>query len=317
MTDNYFAGPMSMIKIDGAKIKLLREQQGLTQLYLATAVEVTTDTISRWENRRYPSIKRDNGLKLAEALNVQLEDLLEEIPEELSEVENFPATPPPDIPNTVAHPDTMKSGVSKKWLVPILSGSLFSAVILSFIWYFLHTPSYTPLTAERIIPAHCIAGQPFPVLINVTGPPDTATALIIKETIPDTGTVADTSPNVTAGGLKNKQIKWLKKIKGSALFAYVVSVTGKEGESVPFSGTVAIGNDSESPINGKNTVVISHYHWADTNEDNVISDDEILTVYDLYSEITDINLDIDLIEEMWLGSGYRWDAANGTFKILD
>ncbi len=80
MTDNSFAGPMSMVKIDGAKIKQLREQQGLTQLYLATAVEVTTDTISRWENRRYPSIKRDNGLKLAEALNVPLEDILEETP---------------------------------------------------------------------------------------------------------------------------------------------------------------------------------------------------------------------------------------------
>ncbi len=317
MTDNSFAGPMSMVKIDGAKIKLLREQQGLTQLYLATAVEVTTDTISRWENRRYPSIKRDNGLKLAEALNVQLEDLLEGIPEELSREEDFPGTLPSGIPNTADRPDTLKSRLTNNWLVLILSGSFFSAVVIAFIWYFLHTPPYSPLTAERIIPTHCIAGQPFPVLINVTGTPDTATALIIKETLPDTGTIAATSPKVTAGGLKNNQIKWLKKIKGSALFAYVVSVTGKEGESVPFSGTAAISNDSESPINGSNTVVISHYHWADADEDNIISDDEILTVYDLYSEITDINLDIDLIEEIWLGSGYRWDAATATFKIID
>ena len=95
MTDNTFAGPMSMIKIDGAKIKLLREQQGLTQLYLATAVEVTTDTISRWENRRYPSIKRENGLKLAEALNVPLEELLEDIPADAPEDDaSVPASVP-------------------------------------------------------------------------------------------------------------------------------------------------------------------------------------------------------------------------------
>ena len=46
--------------------KEIREKKGLTQLYIATAVGVTTDTISRWENRRYPSIKTENGEKLAE-----------------------------------------------------------------------------------------------------------------------------------------------------------------------------------------------------------------------------------------------------------
>ena len=66
-----------MVKIDGSKVKTLRESKGLTQLYIATVVEVTTDTISRWENKRYPSIKEENALKLAEALEVSLEDILE------------------------------------------------------------------------------------------------------------------------------------------------------------------------------------------------------------------------------------------------
>ena len=70
---------MSSVNIDGSKIKTLREQQGLTQLYLATVVEVTTDTISRWENRHYQSIKRENAEKLAEALEVSLEELLEKV----------------------------------------------------------------------------------------------------------------------------------------------------------------------------------------------------------------------------------------------
>jgi transcriptional regulator with XRE-family HTH domain len=312
MTDNSFAGPMSMVKIDGAKIKLLREQQGLTQLYLATAVEVTTDTISRWENRRYPSIKRDNGLKLAEALNVQLEDLLEEEPVE----EHSPETLPSDQTLIVKHQDTPKSILAKNWPLVILSGTLF-CVVMAFIWYFFHSSTSGSFTAQRIVPAHCIDDQPFPVIIKVTGTPDTATALIIKETFPDNGTIHATSPIVTAGGLKNNQIKWLKKIESQALFAYVISVSGKEAENVNFNGTAAISHDSETPINGDNTISIGQHHWADTDKDNVISDDEILTVYDQYSEITDIDLNIDLIEEIWLGSEYLWDTATATFRIID
>jgi DNA-binding transcriptional regulator YiaG len=58
MADNTYPGAMVMVKIDGSKVKQLREQNGLTQLYVATAVQVTTDTISRWENKRYPTIKK-------------------------------------------------------------------------------------------------------------------------------------------------------------------------------------------------------------------------------------------------------------------
>ena len=312
MTDNSFAGPMSMVKIDGAKIKLLREQQGLTQLYLATAVEVTTDTISRWENRRYPSIKRDNGLKLAEALNVQLEDLFEAPPEK----EHSPETLPAAQPQTVKHLNTSISTLVKSWPLLILSGTLF-CVVMAFIWYFFHSPTSGPFTAGRIVPAHCIYGQPFPVIIKVTGAPETATALIIKETLPANGTIHATSPPVTAGGLKNNQIKWLKKIESKGLFAYVISLSTEETENVSFYGTAAISHDSELPINGPKTMAIGQHHWADTDKDNIISDDEILTVYDQYSEITDIDLNIDLIEEIWLGSKYTWNAATATFKIID
>jgi len=72
----------TIVRIDGKKIKQFREQQELTQLYVATVVGVTVDTISRWENKRYPGIKKGNCLKLAEALEVDLADLLESSPEE-------------------------------------------------------------------------------------------------------------------------------------------------------------------------------------------------------------------------------------------
>jgi transcriptional regulator with XRE-family HTH domain len=317
MTDNSFNGPMNMVKIDGTKIKVLREQQGLTQLYLATAVEVTTDTISRWENRRYPSIKKDNGLKLAEALNVRLEEILEETSEEeLSE--NLPPSPthPVNDPESVID-DAVVVGPTRNRFLTIAFSGILLIVVTIFIWYYFRTPSFGSFSAVRISPPHSISGQPFPIVIEITGAPDKATALIIKETIPDNGTVHATSPKVSAGGLKNKQIKWLKKIESTDLYAYVVSVSGPKDEIVKFSGTAAIRGDSESPIDGGDTIVISDHHWADTDADNVISDEEILAVYDQYSEITDIDLDIDLIEELWLGSSYRWDSSTATFKIID
>ena len=311
MTDNSFPGPMSMVKIDGAKIKRLREQQGLTQLYLATAVEVTTDTISRWENRRYPSIKKENGIKLAETLNVELEELLEEDPKD-----DLPAERPSSTPSVSAENQKTSPGLKKIWPLLILSFTLFS-ILMAFLWYSLHTPAPVAFSAERVVPPHCIAGQPFPVIIKVIGAPDTSTALIIKESVPQNGIIHITSPNVTPGGLKNKKIKWLKKIKQTAVFAYIISVTGEEGDSIIFNGTAANSSDSGSPINGDTQTTIGYHHWADSDNDNVISDNEILTVYDQYSEIVAIDLDIDLIEEIWLGSGYQWDTGTSTFKILE
>ncbi len=315
MTDNSFAGPMSMVKIDGAKIKQLREQQGLTQLYLATAVEVTTDTISRWENRRYPSIKKDNGLKLAAALNVLLEDILEEIPSPAEEKEQSDASQVPDPADVADKPRNGGGHLKKGWPLLILSGTLFT-IILAFIWYFIHFPLTGSLLAERIVPPHSISGQPFPVIIKVTGAPDKDTALIIKETLASGLTVHATSPPVS-GGLKNNQIKWLRKIKDSAFFVYLTSVTGKEGDTVDFHGTTAISGDSATSITGRNRLTIGAYHWADSNKDSTISDAEILAVYDQYSGITDIDFDIDLIEQIWLGSAYRWNGSTGRFIITD
>lgn len=315
MTDNSFSSPMNMVKIDGAKIKLLREQQGLTQLYLATAVEVTTDTISRWENKRYPSIKKDNGLKLAEALNVQLEEILE-APEE-EHTESSPLTSQPEnlqLPDN--HVDHVSAGLKKNPLTMLFSGIVLIICIMS-AWYSFYSPSFDSFSATRIIPPHTISNQPFPIIIEISGAPDKAIALIIKETIPENGTVLATSPQVTANGLRNNQIKWLKKTENDAVYAYVVSVSGKKEAAVKFSGTAAIRGDSEMSINGDDTIVISEHHWADTNADNVIGDDEILAVYDRYSEITDIDLDIDLIEELWLGSEYLWDNSTATFKVID
>lgn len=305
---------MSMVKVDGAKIKRLREEQGLTQLYLATAVQVTTDTISRWENRRYPSIKKENGIKLAEALNVVLEDLLEEEVTTDSEA-RLPDDFSPALPDK---PET-KPTFKKIWPLLVLALTLLGIIML-FFRYARQSPESVVFSAERILPGHCIAGQPFPVIIKISGDPEQSSAMIIRENVPLNSTIVKIAPKVSAGNLKNKTIKWLRNVKGTETFAYVVKVKGKEEESVTFVGTASVGSDSDAsppPIAGDATVTIGQHHWADSDKDNVISDSEILSIYDQYRDIKDIDLDIDLIEEIWLGSGYKWNPTTATFEILD
>ncbi len=53
------------IAVDGTSLRRIREEKRLTQLYVSKVVGVTTDTVSRWENNRYPTIRRDNAVKLA------------------------------------------------------------------------------------------------------------------------------------------------------------------------------------------------------------------------------------------------------------
>ena len=64
------------VQLDGSAIRRIREEQKLTQYYIAKVVGVTTDTVSRWENNRYPSVRRDNAILLAEALEVPVENIL-------------------------------------------------------------------------------------------------------------------------------------------------------------------------------------------------------------------------------------------------
>ncbi|MBU1566368.1 MAG: helix-turn-helix domain-containing protein [Proteobacteria bacterium] len=316
MADNSIPGPMSMVKVDGSKIKHLREGQGLTQLYLATAVQVTTDTISRWENKRYPSIKKENGIKLAEALNVQLEDLLEE--NEVEEPLPLPRLAPSAI-DLALTTDNKKSRIRNIWPFIILSLTLF-CILAAFAWYFLYSSPDLPITAERNAPDHCIAGQPFPVMIKITrAPEDRQTAIIIRENLPANATVVKISPEAVSGGMKKDTISWLKKINESATFAYVIRVAGGKDDKVTFSGTAAISGDSDSPppIGGSSKTTIDKYHWADVDMDNIISDSEILAVHDRYNQIEGIDVDIDAIEEIWLGSGYKWNETTKKIEIIE
>jgi transcriptional regulator with XRE-family HTH domain len=317
MMEHEFPGPMTMVRIDGAKIKRIRERQGLTQLYLATAVEVTTDTISRWENRRYPTIKKENGLKLAEALNVELNELLEEeLPADhpgdgVGSAEEPGAAPP------TKKPPSPPAALRRIWPLLLLSATV-GLVLLGFLFALRPPPPQFAVTVKRVLPQHATLGQPFPVLLEIFGDPDKSTTLIIKENLPAGASLLQTSPPETGGGGNTNQLKWLKKINGKTVFAYVISVAGTSSQ-LQFNGSAAVSSNPESSltITGMAHIKLGEYHWADTNRDNSISDDEILAVYDRYGDLAGIDLDLDQVEEIWLGSGYTWNRGTDGFVIRD
>jgi len=310
MNEQKYPGPSRMVKIDGSKVKSLRESKGLTQLYIATVVEVTTDTISRWENKRYPSVKEENALKLAEALEVNLEEILEKEEE----------PPKPDEIPVITHVAPKKSRPKPILLWLLL---LILVLLLPFIWYNLKQPAPVTILASRVLPPHIPAGQPFPVIINVTTKQQGPFSLILRETLPEGCEPIVSAPPYTSFDKQTRNLKWLGRTTGElTTFVYLArqKVTKtEETEDTPlrFRGSVTLRNNRspETPIAGSQVLPLANYHWVDANSDNRIEDEEILAAYDTFWALDNINFDWQEIDKIWSGEGYKWDAAKQEYVI--
>ena len=310
-----------MVKIDGSRIRAIREEKGLTQLYVATAVEVTTDTVSRWENKRYPTIKKENGLKLAEALEVELREILDSgetaiqpADEDVAAAEDLADRPSPGAP-------VDKGAESLAWYKQPghLSILILTLVLIGAVWsalrYFSPQPPAVRIVVNRIVSPHFIAGKPLPVFLKVTNPTEEEVSIILKETLPSDAILGSSFPS--SSGSQNGTIKWLTKISGSSLFYYTITPDESYKGSLAFSGTIRDGHSDEPmEIYGNNSSKAGLHHWADIDGDNRISDEEILEVYDLLSNDSPAPLDLDLLEEMWLGEGYHWRPELQQFSII-
>ncbi len=310
------AGGTPMIEIDGAKVRSLREQKGLTQLYIATVVGVTTDTISRWENKRYSNIKKENAFKLAEALEVPLDELLQQQAESSPEKTEAPhdqggkedAIEPPSPParlNTYRRP---------------LIVLLIAVSVLAVFWRFYGTVQLPFVSARRVMPAHVPPGQTFPVMIEVETKRPGPVSLILKEIVPTQCEVLAAQPVVTVQNKTTGVLKWISKTEDKKIvFAYLAQCGPKLalGDSLHFEGSVTMSKalGRSVAIDGNSTLVISAYHWADTNEDGVIDDKEILSVYETFGSVSGLQFDIDQIEEIWAGTGYKWDQARQEYIV--
>ena len=309
MNKQIFPGPSQMVKIDGSKVRSLRESKGLTQLYMATVVGVTTDKISRWENKRYPSIKEENARKLAEALEVSLAEILEK-EEELSNQDETPGL-------TVSRSRVQKFNRVLIWLLLLLV-----VLLLPYIWYSVKQPLPVTIFATRLLPPHIPSGQPFPVVIKVTTKQKPPFSLILKERLPDGFEPIVSDPPFTGFDKNTGSLRWITRTTGQATtFVYLAKKTGHapEADETPlrFSGSVTLRDkkSSETTIAGSLLLPLADYHWADANRDNRIEDAEILAVYDTYSSLDNINYDWQKIDDIWSGNGYYWDTAKKEYII--
>ncbi len=302
-----------MASIDGEKVRKLREAKGLTQLYLATFVGVTTDTISRWENRRYPNIKQENAEKLAEALEVELGEILENesmMPMDSGEAEADEAPDPGG--GKASRPF---SAWRRMW--PLL----LVVLTLVVVWqYNGDQREELAVAAYRVLPPHIPAGEVFPVIINVELHGGAKFPLIIKESVPPGCVPVKSSPDFTTVDEKQNVFKWISRTGGQkTTIAYLARMSPASTQaSLNFSGTVTV-RDAGSPtavIRGASRLAIAGFHWADFNRDGRIDDEEILTVYDKYGVLDRLGFDWEEIDDIWSGLGYRWDGVNKKFVII-
>lgn len=292
--------PLPVVAIDGVKIKALRESKKLTQLYVASVVGVTTDTISRWENNRYPAIKRDNAEKLASALEVALAEILRRE----GEGEEAEQAPP-----------AQKS--RRRTLV--LAVSVAALLVLAALFFSRQVRAVA--TAERRLPRFGAPGAVIPVQIRISRKDSSAAGLIIKERFPAGWRLVSAMPPAASGQADAGEAKWLIPAgSGPVAIAYTVRVSPAAalGTTAAFAGEVVAqvgGITSRTASGGDRTVAVAGVHWADRNGDGRIDDEEIMPAYYLTEEMKGVPFDWRSIEAIWSGRGYRWDSRTGEFAV--
>ena len=302
------------VDINGETIRRLREQKELTQLYLATVVGVTTDTISRWENRRYPSVKLENARKLAEALGVGLEELLDP-PVVETGLTGSSAEPEQA---AVAQETTSTRALSflqrKSWR---MAAACALAAVCAGAVFLLVVGLRSGIRATRVLPPHTAPNVPFPVLIYASGEAEASGSLLIREELQGEGEAfGPASEGETKSFAKNP--RWIGKLEGGkAVFLYLVQPGKKlkNEEEIRFSGDTITreGQTVGDVIGGADSIVIAPYHWADTDKDYVISDSEILKAYETFSLPGENLVNFTAIEELWLAGRYGWNKKSMTF----
>ena len=289
--------------IDGTRVKAIREAKKLTQLYISNVIGVTIDTVSRWENNRYPSIRRDNAEKLAAALEVELADILRQDQPVLDEAEH----PPPQSPSKQLTPRAL-------FLLIVCSILILGIAVAALHFWTAH-----PL-ATRWLPRYAAPGEVIPVQIKVSRSGSNDSGVIIREQLPPGWKAVNAKPPSAPGGQSpTGELKWLLPSGSDTVTIYYtvqVSATAPLGTDAPFSGksVVSVGDIFHTePIGGNSTVRIGAYHWADSNGDDRIDDNEILPAYYLVDEMKGLGLDWQAIETIWSSGGYSWDPNLRTF----
>ncbi|CAG0948442.1 hypothetical protein GEOBC_00030 [Geobacteraceae bacterium] len=296
-----------IVAIDGTAIKRIREAKKLTQLYVASVVGVTTDTISRWENNRYPTIKRDNAEKVATALEVPLEEILRQ---------EEPAPPEPE-PEAAPLPSTRRQRLAPLVLAAGL-GTLLAALLVVIVF---SRRGAVELAAIRTLPLFGAPGQLVPVQVKVERRAATGGGFIVKERIPAGWRFVSSNPPVT-GEVGEREVKWLVPGGAEPVTISYTLLAPREfplGQQVEFGGEIVLANGNATrrgTIGGTGRLTVNGRHWADTNGDGRIDDNEIMPAYYLGEEMKGLGLDWKTIETIWSSAGYTWNEKLKIFEVV-
>jgi transcriptional regulator with XRE-family HTH domain len=283
--------------LDGSALRRIREEKKLTQLYVAKVVGVTTDTVSRWENNRYPSVRKDNAVRLAEALEVPVQEILRECP---------PEEPP--------------APVRRRSPYPLLAlGVLLGLVALALFQYWRSADplqSATEMEATRLLPPHGAPGSIVPVRIWIETEQADTRGFIVRERFPAGWKLIEAYPPTSSLDNETGTARWLLKPDGSRLLiSYLLQVAPAAdiGQLGAFSGEVVVsinGRNLPSTLQGDSQMHIAPYQWADQDGDYRVDDSEMLQASDVVEEMRGVHIDWKLLEKIWDAGQYDWDETN-------
>jgi len=286
--------------LDGTAVRRIREEKKLTQLYVAKVVGVTTDTISRWENNRYPSIKRENALRLAEALEAPVEDILQGGTGACT----VPELPPPP-PRRLLY----------------RAVSVILALFALTAGFYLQQRQQTPadsLLAERGLPNFAAPGSVIPVQVRLD-PGSEMKGFILREHFPPGWQLIEASPPPSSLDNEEGTARWIVKPgEERRLIAYLLRVdAGAElGRQARFTGEVVAnpnGRSAPSAVSGATEIRVARFQWADLDGDSVIDDAEMLQASETVDQMQGIHIDWTQLENIWDAGSYRWDEKKERF----
>lgn len=292
-------GASSTVCLDAAVVKRIREERQLTQLYVSKVVGVTTDTISRWENNRYPTMRRENAIKLAEALDVPVSDLLLK----------------PDVEEEVIVPQKKKSlFLPLLFIVSVLAVAVYVAVFMSAPV----TPQPAAVTAERILPRFAGPGSTIPIQVSLTHRAKNS-GVILREYFPKGWKIVQANPPASSLDNISGVARWIIKAGDQHdRIVYLVQVDpqAKINSETVFQGEIVAskqGNQSAVPVEGAGKISIARAHWADADGNGRIDDGEMLEASFTIEDMAGVHIDWDALEQLWDAGSYTWNAKKGEF----
>ncbi len=303
------AHPSQLVRIDGRAIRTIREEKGLTQLYLATYVGVTTDTVSRWENGKTQTIKRENLIKLAAALEVDPAEIVAPPEKEPVKDEGTEQGEP-------AHPEGERPATTP-WLAFAAVALLLASAVLAYLLLHRTTSPSPVLQVHQWVPAHAPIGALFPVALHIEMEGGRLPInLLITQRLPQGVEFHGGAwkPVVRRG--QGSILQWILSADRPELkFVYLCRLNGRGGGQIEGELLVRGERGERLTIGPSPPPVPAPFHWADEDRDGSIGDEELLTALDLLGSSPLLEAQRNEVKQLWAAGAYRWDPAQRRYEV--